>query len=76
MAKVVSCSRCVAVTSDEADDALVAKVQRHNRTAHRTFISREQVLLLARMHSWGQRRRSVPVASGPADSWLGVVRVV
>lgn len=75
MARVVNCSRCATVTSDETEEELVARVQQHNRQAHRTFLSREQVLLLARMHSWGQRRRSVLPASSPGESWLGVVRV-
>ncbi len=75
MSKAVSCSRCSAVTHDETVEDLVAKVQHHNRKEHRTFLSREQVLLLARLHSWAQRSRSFAFDSGPADSWLGVVRV-
>lgn len=44
MARVVNCSRRTAVTTDEANDGLVAKVQEHNRKAHRTLIGREQGL--------------------------------
>lgn len=75
MARVVNCSRRTAVTTDEANDGLVAKVQEHNRKAHRTLIGREQGLLLARLHSWGHRQRSFAFESASADSWLGVVRV-
>lgn len=73
MIRVLECNRCGSVTGYDTVEELVTRVQAHHREAHRARLNREEVLVMARLQSWGQRRRSY--AGDPGDSWLGAVRV-
>ena len=53
MVRVLECNRCGSVPGYDTVEEFATRVQEHHREAHRAFVTRKQVFVLARIQSWG-----------------------